>query len=144
EASGAERRFFVEHVLHSSVIVVLLSHHLQLLPPYSAVETGITFFSLPSFIFTFLLPPFAKPGTSAVSGGGRLNVYDAIRSSVACSRTLRARSGKGAALSPGPPVLGIFSFGDPVRLTLSSSYWPIQWTIAPISKPCIHVSTGPS
>ena len=29
--------------------MVLLSHHFQLLQPYSAVETGTTFFSLPSF-----------------------------------------------------------------------------------------------
>ena len=67
---------------------------------YSAVETGMTFFSLPSFIFTFLPPSLAKPGTSAGAGGGRLNVYDAIRSSVIHSRTFRARQGKG-------PLLGV-------------------------------------
>src|SRR5205814_3494840 len=92
----------------------------------SAVETGITFFSLPSFVFRFLPPSLAKPGTSAGAGGGRLNVYDAIKSSVVQSATFRARWGTGAALSPGPPVLGIFSFGDPVRKTLSSSYWLTQ------------------
>src|SRR5438094_5745380 len=108
-----------------SVTVVLLSHHFQLLQPYSAVETGTTFFSLPSFIFTFLPPSLAKPGTSVEEGGGRLNVYDAIRSSVVHAATFRARWAKGAALCPGPPVLGIFSLGDPVRKTLSSSYWPI-------------------
>src|SRR5207249_11634577 len=57
-----------------SAIVVLLSHHLQLLQPYSPVETGTTFFSLPSFILTFFPPSLAKPGTSAGAGGGRLNV----------------------------------------------------------------------
>ena len=41
---------------------------------YSAVETGMTFFSLPSFILTFLPPSLAKPGTGAGAGGGRLNV----------------------------------------------------------------------
>src|SRR5437870_3484987 len=111
---------------------------------YSAVETGRTFFSSPSFIFTFLPPSLAKPGTSAVAGGGRLNVYDAIKSSVVHAATFRARKGKEAALFPGPPVLGILSFGDPVKLTLSSLYWPTQRTTAPISRPCIHVSAGPS
>src|SRR6266702_8328255 len=62
---------------------------------YSAVETGMTFFSLPS-IFTFFPPSLAKPGTGACgAGGGRLNVYDAIRSSVVHADTLRARQGKG-------------------------------------------------
>src|SRR6059058_6664787 len=74
-----------------SVTVVLLSHHFQLLQPYSAVGTGMTFFSLPSFIFTFLPPSLAKPGTSAPAGDGRLNVYDAIKSSVVHAATLRAR-----------------------------------------------------
>src|SRR5258707_14322195 len=74
-----------------SVTVVLLSHHFQLLQPYSAVDTGTTFFSSPSFIFTFLPPSLAKPGTSAGAGGGRLNVYDAIRSSVVHAATFRAR-----------------------------------------------------
>src|SRR5439155_25980662 len=73
-----------------SVTVVLLSHHFQLLQPYSAVDTGMTFFSLPSLpLFTFFPPSLAKPGTSAGAGGGRLNVYDAIRSRVIHSRTLR-------------------------------------------------------
>src|SRR5215471_3258424 len=57
-----------------NVTVVLLSHHFQLLQLYSAVDTGTTFFSLPSFIFTFFPPSFAKPGTSGAAGGGRLNV----------------------------------------------------------------------
>src|SRR5205823_12057953 len=104
---------------------------------YSAVETGITFFSLPSFTFTFLPPSLARPGTSAGAGGGRLNVYDVIRSSVTHSRTFRARHGKG-------PLLGVCGLGKPVRLTLSSSYWPVKWSTAPTSKPCIHVSAGPS
>src|SRR4029077_18055812 len=56
---------------------------------YPAVETGRTFFSLPSGIFTFLLPSLAKPGTWAAAGDAKLNVYDAIRSSVVHSRTLR-------------------------------------------------------
>ena len=37
--------------------------------------------------------PLAKPGTSAVAGGGRLNVYDAIKSSVVHAATFRARKG---------------------------------------------------
>src|SRR5215470_1835574 len=106
-----------------SVMVVLLSHHCELLQSYSAVDTGITFFSLPSFIFTLFPPSLARPGTSAEAGGGRLNVYDAIKSSVVHADTLRARNGYAAALSPGPPVLGIFTLGDSVRDTLSSSYW---------------------
>src|SRR6266700_2121692 len=91
---------------------------------YSAVDTGMTVFSLPSFILKFLPPSLAKPGTSTGAGGGRLNVYDAIRSSVIHSRTFRARQGKG-------PLLGICGLGgsnEPnalVRLTLSSSYWPV-------------------
>src|SRR5262245_10287055 len=107
-----------------SEIVVLLSHHFQLLQPYSAVDSGMTFFSLPSFILTFLPPSFAKPGTSATDGGGRLNVYDAIRSSVIHSRTFRTRKGKG-------PLLGVCGFGGAkkppalVRLTFSSPYWPV-------------------
>src|SRR5437588_3744183 len=85
---------------------------------YSAVETGMTFFSLPSLMLKFLPPSLAKPGTGAGAGGGRLNVYDAIRSSVIHSSTFRARQGKG-------PLLGICGLGEPVRLTLSSSYWPV-------------------
>src|SRR5204862_4403232 len=90
---------------------------------YSAVDTGMTFFSLPSFILKFLPPSLAKPGTTG-AGGGRLNVYDAIRSSVIHSRTFRARQGKG-------PLLGICGLASSpvrklwVRLTLSSSYWPV-------------------
>src|ERR1700745_1637208 len=104
-----------------SVMVVLLSHHFQLLQPYSAVDTGKTFFSLPSFIFTFFPPSFAKPGTPELEGGGRLNVYDAIRSSVVHSRTFRARQERnplrGVCGLENSPVNG---FG--VRLRLSSSY----------------------
>src|SRR5436190_23980441 len=96
-----------------SVIVVLFNHPRHPQGLYSAVETGITFFSLPSFIFKFLPPSLARPGTSAGAGGGRLNVYDAIKSSVVHADTFRARNGKGAALFPGPPVRGIFTFGDP-------------------------------
>jgi hypothetical protein len=47
---------------------VLLSHHLKLLQPYSAVEIDRTFFSSPSFIFTFFPPSLAKPGTGAANG----------------------------------------------------------------------------
>jgi hypothetical protein len=43
----------------------------------------------------FLAPSLARPGTSAGADGGRLKVYDAIRSSVIHSRTFRARQGKG-------------------------------------------------
>src|SRR4029077_4372347 len=108
-----------------SVIVVLFNQARHPQGLYSAVETGITFFGLPSFALTFLPPSLAKPGTSAGAGGGRLNVYDAIKSSVVHAATFRARKGKGAALAPGPPVLGIFTLGEPERLTLSSSYWPV-------------------
>src|SRR5439155_3885758 len=108
-----------------SVIVVLFSRERHPQGLYSAVETGMTFFSLPSFIVTLLPPSLAKPGTRAAAGCGRLNVYDAMRSSVVHAATFRARKGKGAALFPGPPVLGIFTFGDSVRLRLSSSYWPV-------------------
>src|SRR5512132_2120955 len=83
-----------------SVIVVLFNQARHPQGLYSAVETGMRFLSLPSFIFTFLPPSLAKPGTSARAGGGRLNVYDAIRSSVKYSRTLRARQGRG-------PLLGV-------------------------------------
>src|SRR5437667_10698277 len=76
-----------------SVIVVLFNHARQPQGLYSAVETGITLFSLPSLIFTFLPAPLVKPGTSAVAGGGRLNVYDAIKSSVVHAATFRARKG---------------------------------------------------
>ena len=69
-------------------------------------------------------------------------MYDAIKSSVVHAATLRARQAKWSGVIPGPPVLGMFSFGDPVRLTLSSLYWPTQWTTAPVSKPCIQVSAG--
>src|SRR5215831_19349771 len=130
-----------------SVIVVLLSHHFQLLQPYSAVDTGTTFFSLPSFIFTFLPPSFAKPGTSIGAGGGRLKVYDAIKSSVVHADTLRALTLSWPVIGS---VLGVCSLGATnggtlaVKLRLSSSYWPTQWTTAPTSRPCIHVSAGPS
>src|SRR5262245_30032206 len=126
-----------------SVMVVLLSHHFQLLQPYSAVDTGMTFFSLPSFVFTFLPPSFAKPGTPVCAGGGRLKVYDAIKSSVAHAATFRARQGQIEGLL-GPPVIGIWNLVEPVRLALSSLYCPTQWTTAPTSRPCIHVSTAPS
>src|SRR5213076_2414300 len=82
-----------------SVIVVLFNQARHPHGLYSAVETGMTFFSLPS-IFTFLPPSLAKPGTGAGAGGGRLNVYDAIRSSVVHADTFRARQGKG-------PLLGV-------------------------------------
>src|SRR5438552_9595247 len=99
-------------------IVVLFNQAAHPQGLYSAVETGMTFFSLPSFILKFLPPSLAKPGTGAGAGGGRLNVYDAVRSSVIHSRTLRARQGLN-------PLLGICGLGEPVRLTLSSSYWPV-------------------
>src|SRR5437773_11446775 len=83
-----------------SVIVVLFNQEPQPQGLYSAVERGITFFSLPSFILKFLPRSLAKPGTSAGAGDGRLNVYDAIRSTVIHSRTFRARQGKG-------PLLGV-------------------------------------
>src|SRR5215471_16585883 len=103
-----------------SEIVVLLSHHFQLPQPYSAVDTGTTFFSLPSFTFTFFPPSLAKPGTGAGGASrGRLNVYDAIKSSVAQAAILRAR----VLTLIGPPSL----------------YWPIQRTTAPASRPCIQV-----
>src|SRR4029077_14126698 len=136
---SASNTFFIP-----SVNVVLFNHARHPQGLYSAVDIGMTFFSLPSFVLTFLPPSLAKPGTGAGAGGGSLNVYDAITSSVVHAATLRARWGKGAALSPEPPVLGIFSLGDCVRLTLSSLYWPTQWTTAPVSKPCIQVSFGPS
>src|SRR4030095_10394166 len=89
---------------------------------YSAVETGITFFCLPSFMLTFLPPSLVRPGTSARAGGGRLNVYDVIRSSVIHSRTFRARQGR-------CPLLGVCGLANVeksvVRLKLSSSYWPV-------------------
>src|SRR5437660_12230813 len=74
-------------------IVVLFNQAPQPQGLYSAVDTGRTFFSLPSFILKFLPPSLAKPGTSAGAGGGRLNVYDGIRSSVIHSRTFRAIQG---------------------------------------------------
>ncbi|PYK51795.1 MAG: hypothetical protein DME20_00795 [Verrucomicrobia bacterium] len=65
-------------------------------------------------------PSLAKPGTVVGgAGGGRLNVYDAIKSSEVHAATFRARQGQIEGVL-GPPVTGIFSFGDPVRLTLSS------------------------
>src|SRR6266550_328059 len=71
-----------------SVIVVLFNQARQPHGLYSAVETGTTFFSLRSFISTLLAPSLAKPGTSAAVGAGKLNVYDAIRSSVVHADTL--------------------------------------------------------
>src|SRR5437870_11126574 len=128
---------------------------------YSAVETCMTFFSFPSFIATFLPPSLAKPGTGAAGvGGGRLNVYDAIRSNVVHAATFRAAP-PGAALPLGPPasrpltsspsllvvpggfVLGVCGL-PPVNEILSSSYWPIQWTTTPTSTPASHESAGPS
>src|SRR5438876_4049905 len=99
-------------------IVVLLNQAPHPQELYSAVDTGMTFFSLPSFILKFLPPSLAKPATVAGAGGDRLNVYDAMRSSLIHSRTFRAIQGKG-------PLLGICGLGEPVRLTLSSSYWPV-------------------
>src|SRR5207244_12882741 len=55
-----------------TVSVTLFSHALHPHGLYSAVETGITFFSLPSFIFTFLPPSLAYPAPSFwAAGGGR-------------------------------------------------------------------------
>src|SRR5213075_3270645 len=99
-------------------IVVLFNQAPHPQGVYSAVDTGMTFFSLPSFILKFLPPSLAKPGTEAGAGGGRLNVYDAIRSIVIHSRTFRAIQGKG-------PLLGVCGLDEAVRLTLSSSYWPV-------------------
>src|SRR5206468_3552213 len=107
-------------------MVVLFNHARHPQGLHSAVEIGTTFFSLLSFVFTFLAPSLAKPGTG--TGGasrGRLNVYDAIKSSVVQADTFRARKGYTEGLF-GPPVLGILNLGDCVRPTLSSSYWPIQ------------------
>ena len=107
-------------------MVVLFNHARHPQGLYSAVEAGTTFFSLLFFPFTFLPPSLAKPGTGA--GGAsraRLNVYDAIKSSVVQADTFRARKGYSAGLF-GPPVLGILNLGDCVRATLSSLYWPIQ------------------
>jgi len=60
----------VSHVVHAH----RERHIVQPGPPsarlYSAVETGITFFSLPSFIFTFLPPSLAYPATSFWAAGG--------------------------------------------------------------------------
>src|SRR5207249_8854502 len=61
-----------------SEIVVLFNQAPHPQGLYSAVDTGMTFFSLPSFILKFLPPSLAKPGTGAGAGGGRLNVYDEI------------------------------------------------------------------
>src|SRR5437868_8507000 len=88
-----------------SVIVVLFNQARHPQGLYSAVETGITFFSLPSFTLTFLPPSLATPGTSTGAGSGRLNVYDAIKSSVIHSRTFRARQGLG-------PLLGVCGLGN--------------------------------
>src|SRR5436190_24098479 len=56
-------------------MVVLFNHARHPQGLYSAVETGTTFFSLPSFILMFLSPSLAKPGTGAGGASrGRLNV----------------------------------------------------------------------
>src|SRR5215475_5404737 len=103
-------------------MVVLFNQALHPQGLYSAVETGITFFSLPSFILTFLPPSLARPGTSAGPRGGKLNVYAAMRSSVSHSRTFRARQERG-------PLLGVCGLENSsnrlVRVRLSSSYWPV-------------------
>ena len=91
------------------MIVVLFNNPRHAQGLYSAVETGTTFFSLPSFIFTFLPPSLAKPGTSAGAGGGRLNVYDAIKSSVVHAATFRART---LSLPVVGSVLGVCRLGD--------------------------------
>src|SRR6266550_3132753 len=109
-----------------SVSVVLFNHARHPQGLYSAVETGTTFFSLLSFTFTFLPPSLEKPGTDAGGASrGRLNVYDAIKSSVVQADTFRARKGYTEGLF-GPPFLGILNLGDCVRAALSSLYWPIQ------------------
>src|SRR4030095_108922 len=101
-------------------MVVLFNHARHPQGLYSAVETGTTFFSLLSFPFTFLPPSSAKPGGGAGGASrGRLNVYDAIKSSVGQAAIFRARKGYGAGLFE-PPVLGICSFGDTVRAAVSS------------------------
>src|SRR6266536_6660210 len=66
-----------------SEIVVLFNQARHPQGLYSAVESGITFFSLSSFTLRFLLPSLAKPGTGAGADGGswQLNVHDAIKSS---------------------------------------------------------------
>src|SRR5436190_24348198 len=97
-------------------MVVLFNHprHPQRL--CSAVETGTTFFSR-SFTFTFLPPSLAKPGTGAGGASrGRLNVYDAIKSSVVQAAIFRART---LLLPVKPGTL-------PVKVILSSLYWPIK------------------
>src|SRR5207248_572793 len=117
-------------------IVVLFNQARHPQGLYSAVDTGMTFFSLSSFTWMFLPPSFARPGTSAEAGGDRLNVYDAIRSRVIHSRTFRARQGKG-------PLLGVCGLGgskEPnalVRLTLSSSYWRV-YSSSPPSHLAVH------
>ena len=68
EAAGYKRRIFIGHVLHAGVTVVLLSHHFQLLQPYSAVDTGTTFFSYRSFLSMSFPPYLAKRGTSSAVG----------------------------------------------------------------------------
>src|SRR6266480_2688193 len=105
-----------------SVIVVLFSQARHPHGLYSAVETGMTCL-VPSFTFTFLPPSLAKPGTIAGADGGRLNMYDVIRSSVVHAETLRARQARN-------PLLGVCGLenspvGLAVRLRLSSSYWPV-------------------
>src|SRR5207249_10036421 len=98
-------------------MVVLFSHARHPQGLYSAVETGTTFFSR-SFPLTFLPLSLARPGTGAGGASrGRLNVWFTMRSSVVHAEIFRA---------------------------LSSLYWPVQWTTAPASKPCIHVSGGAS
>src|SRR5438128_12265907 len=96
-----------------SVIAVLFNQVRQPQGLYSAVETGMTFFSLPSVALTFLPPSLARPGTGAVEGGGRLHVYDVIRSSLTHSRTSRARCGKRS-------FLGVCDLRTATSLTLSS------------------------
>src|SRR5438128_11909127 len=102
--AGSESNTFC----NPSVSVVLFNQARHPHGLYSAVETGVIFFSLSSFIFTFLPPSLANPGTDAGDGGGRLKVYDAIKSSVVHAATLRARNGKSEGLL-GPPVTGMFS-----------------------------------
>ncbi len=85
KGGGYEWRIFVEHVLHPK-------RERRVIKP-AGPATGVVLssgdgnhiFLLASFAFTFLPPSLAKPGTSAGEGGGKLNVYDAIRASTAVS-----------------------------------------------------------